>query len=369
MVRDDEQWLTLADQFQQAAIDGRTWYDAIAAFAAATGSEHGQLVCMASDGTMPLNLLTNVDPGLPAAFVEAGGSDPRINPRRRAGIARPPLTILAESDFITPDAMKQDQHYQEFAVPWDVPFICLTTLEQRSDLLVGLATIRTRRQGHIDDEARRIFASIAPHVRSAVRTSLALGSSNDALLANVFEALSIPAFLCNRQGMVRRLTPAAEQLLTASGLRLRHGKLTAVLPVEAAALSDSIEAAAIGPAIGGPSSRAMLIHSVQRDAVPLSLDVLSLPRSGLSFAVDSRVLVLARNAGSQARRTTLLQTIYGLTPAELETAQLLIEGRSPQDIANQRQVAVGTVRAQIKALFAKTGSSRQIDLVARLGRL
>jgi hypothetical protein len=34
-----------------------------------------------------------------------------------------------------------------------------------------------------------------------------------------------------------------------------------------------------------------------------------------------------------------------------------------------QEVAVGTVRAQIKAIFAKTGVNRQIELVARLSQL
>jgi len=368
MLCDEEHWLTLADGFQRAAIDG-SWYEALAAFAAATGSRHGQLVCMASDGTMPLNLLTDVDPELPEAFIAAGGTDPQVNPRRRAGIARRPLTILSESDFITPDEVRDDQHYQEFALPWDVPYICLTTLEQRPDLLVGLAAIRTRAQGHIDTEGRRVFASLAPHVRAAVRTTLALGNPREALLADVFEALSVPAILCTRHGEVRRLTPSAERLISGnSGLRLRAGKLTAEASSEAGILRDAIEAAAREPIADGPSTRVALIHSAQPGAAPLVLDVIALPRCGLSFAVDSRVLVIARGSGNEKRRADLLQGLYGLTRAEVEIAHLLTEGRSPQDIADLRAVALGTVRAQIKALFAKTGSSRQIDLVAKLSR-
>ena len=67
--------------------------------------------------------------------------------------------------------MRSDAHYQEFALPWDVPYICLTTLEQRKDLLVGLAVIRNRRQGHIDAAGKRLFASLAPHVREVVANS------------------------------------------------------------------------------------------------------------------------------------------------------------------------------------------------------
>jgi hypothetical protein len=47
MIRDDERWLQLTDAFHAAAIEPDRWYGALSAFAGATGSQHGQLVCMA----------------------------------------------------------------------------------------------------------------------------------------------------------------------------------------------------------------------------------------------------------------------------------------------------------------------------------
>jgi hypothetical protein len=88
---DDEDWLTLADAFHAAALDGEGWYEALAGLAQATGSQHGQLVCMTDRGDS-LNLLTNVDPTLPRAFVDAGGTDPRVNPRRTTRSSRFPGT-------------------------------------------------------------------------------------------------------------------------------------------------------------------------------------------------------------------------------------------------------------------------------------
>jgi DNA-binding CsgD family transcriptional regulator len=370
MIRDDEHWLELTDGFQQAAIDGGSWYDALSAFAKATGSQHGQLMCARDDGTMPLNLLTDVDPALPAAFTAAGGTDPRINPRRRAGIARPPLTVLAESDFITPDDYKRDAHYQEFAVPWDVPYICLTTIERRQDLLVGLAAIRSRRQGHIDAEGRRAFASIAPHVRTAVRTNLALAERGDARLSDVFEALSIPAFICDRAGVVRRLTPAAETLVASErGLTLKLGRLTAQKPAEAGALGDAICAAASERRAGAPAGRLVVVHPSAPDAAPLAIDVISLSSRGPSFTFDARVLVLVRGSADDKRRAAILQSVYGMTRAETEIALQLCSGKTPEAIAGARNVSVGTVRAQIKALLEKAGVNRQIELVSRLSQI
>jgi DNA-binding CsgD family transcriptional regulator len=372
MIRDDEHWLALTDAFQAAAIDPAGWYAALAAFADATGSQHGQLMCFGEDVGMPQNMLTNVDPELPAAFVAAGGTDPRINPRRRAGVAQAPLTVLAESDFITPDEYQRNAHYQEFAVPWDVPYICLTTVEKQQHLVVGLAVVRTRKQGHIDAAGRRAFTSIAPHVRAAVRTNLALADHGDALLSGALEQLSIPAFVCDRTGLVRRLTPAAEALVTSErGLELKLGRLTARLPAEAVALADAIRAAATERRALVPASRVVVVHSSGPDMAPLAIDVIPLPSRSLPIVFDASVLVLLRGFGTtdDDRRRAILQSVYGMTVAETDIALQLCLGRTPEAIARARNVGVGTVRGQVKTLLAKAGVSRQIELVARLNQL
>jgi DNA-binding CsgD family transcriptional regulator len=362
---DDEDWLSIADSFQAAAVAGEGWYGALADFAKATGSQHGQLVCMADDHDS-LNLLTDVDPELPRAFLAAGGTDPGVNPRRRAGLARPPLTIISESDFITPDAVRRDVHYQEFAVPWDVPYICLTTLEQRKGLLVGLAVIRNRRQGHIDDAGKRLFASLAPHVRAAVRTSLALGEHRSALLTDTFGNLSTPAFVCDAAGGVKRLTAAAEALCASGGaLTLRQGKLGAQRVADDAALAAAIHAAASPRA--GAAAQSLVVRGAKPDSALLTLDVQPLPRQRLVLRFEARVLVVVRMpANDDQRRTTVLRENFGLTPAEIEIALALARGMKAEAIAHARSVSVGTVRVQIKSLLAKAGVNRQVELVARL---
>jgi DNA-binding CsgD family transcriptional regulator len=365
---DDEDWLTLADAFHAAALDGEGWYEALAGLAQATGSQHGQLVCMTDRGDS-LNLLTNVDPTLPRAFVDAGGTDPRVNPRRRAGLAHPPLTIIAETDFITPDDVKRDTHYQEFAVPWDVPYICLTTLERRRDLLVGLSVIRTRRQGHIDETGRRLFASLAPHVRAAVRTSMSVGNQRAALLTDTFDKLGMAAFICDQAGNVLRHTPAAEKLCAAgSGLLLRRGKIGASRPAEHAALETAIRVIADRKA--GTEPQTVVIHAGDNHAPPLTVDVMPLPRQRLELRFDARALLVVRaEAGDEGRRAAVLRDNFGFTPAEVEIALALARGMKAEAIASARGVSVGTVRVQIKSLLAKAGVNRQVELVARLTRI
>jgi DNA-binding CsgD family transcriptional regulator len=65
----------------------------------------------------------------------------------------------------------------------------------------------------------------------------------------------------------------------------------------------------------------------------------------------------------------ILQQVFGMTKAEARIANRLLCGESIQEIAEATRVSVGTVRSQMKALFVKTGTHRQAELVALLTRL
>ncbi|MEZ5828253.1 MAG: LuxR C-terminal-related transcriptional regulator [Hyphomicrobiales bacterium] len=60
---------------------------------------------------------------------------------------------------------------------------------------------------------------------------------------------------------------------------------------------------------------------------------------------------------------------FGLTPAELRLAEALVRGTSLKDYAEQVGIAEGTARVQLKAVFAKTNTHRQAELVSLLWRI
>lgn len=64
----------------------------------------------------------------------------------------------------------------------------------------------------------------------------------------------------------------------------------------------------------------------------------------------------------------VLQAIYGLTRTEANIAAALCDGRSPSDIAGSMGVQTNTVSVHIKRVLAKTGTTRQAELVALLWR-
>ena len=62
----------------------------------------------------------------------------------------------------------------------------------------------------------------------------------------------------------------------------------------------------------------------------------------------------------------LLMRAWSLTARERQVAQLVIDGLSSEDIAQELFISTHTARDHVKAIFGKTGVSRRQDLVAAL---
>jgi DNA-binding CsgD family transcriptional regulator len=65
----------------------------------------------------------------------------------------------------------------------------------------------------------------------------------------------------------------------------------------------------------------------------------------------------------------MLHSLFDLTPSETRVARGLAEGLQPSQIAARHCVTAETIRAQIKAIFLKTGTHRQAELTALLASI
>lgn len=59
----------------------------------------------------------------------------------------------------------------------------------------------------------------------------------------------------------------------------------------------------------------------------------------------------------------ILGELFSLTPAEANVAILLSRGLSLTEVAEAQNISPHTARAQLKSIFAKTGATRQAELV------
>lgn len=88
---------------------------------------------------------------------------------------------------------------------------------------------------------------------------------------------------------------------------------------------------------------------------------------GALIGLDEPAFILALTPvqHQQCVEPLLIQR-FGLTMAEARVASAIAAGLSPQEMAQRDLVSVHTIRTQLKAAMAKTGSSRQAQLAAKV---
>jgi DNA-binding CsgD family transcriptional regulator len=369
--------LAVVDRFQSAALGETSWLEALDGLARATGSRSGQLIGLGSAAAVPFNLMTEMPAESADEFVAIGGGDPAVNRRVALGGGIAEGRVLNDGDFPAYGRPDDPPELRRWIERHDVPHICLSPLIKQDGLLVGLAVLRTRREGQIDPEQQRVFARLAPHLRAAVRSQMMLADQATSVLAGALEALSIAAFVCDAEGTVLARTPLTEPMLEGgSHFRLRGRRLETVHEPDGRALAVEISAAAFGEggrgdagpdALGRPGRSTLVRDGAGGD--PLLVEVIGLPRDRHPFATGRPVLVMLRPPRAQAPAIAQLAgALYDLTAAEAEIVADLVAGLAPQAIADRRGSAISTVRTHVRRIFEKAAVSSQLELVARINR-
>ncbi|MGH1587840.1 helix-turn-helix transcriptional regulator [Methylobacterium phyllosphaerae] len=81
------------------------------------------------------------------------------------------------------------------------------------------------------------------------------------------------------------------------------------------------------------------------------------------------VLLLIDLDATPLPSTACLEQIFGLTRAEARLTLLLVGGETLNEVAERLHLSVATVRTQLRAVFEKTHTHRQAELVVLVSRL
>lgn len=363
----DGRILHLADMFANAAVDPTQWMGALRELGHATGSARGQLIGIGGDATIPFNWVNDFPEHAYAEFVAMDGGNPLINPRVTAALDSPLLAVRHEAHYREAVPGLVSDVYLDFARDYDFPYGCQTKLFESDDSLVGLAVLRSESDGETTAEQRALFEGIAPFIRSAVRTQMALERDGPKLIAGALDQVGAAVFVCTPGGRVLAHSATADAALdggriSVTGGILRAGtkadqdKLTRTLACQGAPVRVPMETLVLGGGAG--------------ESLPLLLDIARMPRSAWSLDRTPCVLVIVRGAGRwHASAPAVLQALYGLSPAEADIALRLARGQPRSEIAQERGAQLETVRSQIKIVFAKLGIGREVELVTLLGQL
>jgi DNA-binding CsgD family transcriptional regulator len=165
------------------------------------------------------------------------------------------------------------------------------------------------------------------------------------------------------------MSPRAEVLLRDDrSLFIRHGLLTAQDRQTARMIAHAIRSA-IDPSCGEQPGRGIRI--ARASGKPDLLLVVSVLPRALDHVPTPVPAALVRLIELESSPAFLREHahLFDLTPREIEIATSLLEGHSIESLSANLNLSRNTARNHIQALFRKTGTNRQSELVRMLDRL
>jgi DNA-binding CsgD family transcriptional regulator len=284
-----------------------------------------------------------------------------INPILPLGIIHPIDRPYVSSRDYGMAAFRATRYYREYAGPRGI-----------RDAISYKVTEEGETFGHwvlVTGDNRDILTSaeiagielIAPHMRRAVEISQVLGAQR--LIANTYRAAlaeidSAVLILGGARRPVYLNRRAEQEIGGGAVLRLRDGRLRGATDAAERALRHAV--GENGRRRGGVEASLIGTGGEERLLFAVGLDIED------NGGLDRPTLLVLREPRRDTRNPVAIAArTFGLTPAQVQVLAFLAQGHAPDAIADILGVSVTTVRSHLADLFAKSGTSRQAELVAR----
>ncbi len=346
----------------ETGLDPSSWPDVLSDIAESTGAF----------GAVVLPMRGRV-PGVPVTrnFIEVIDTYFRDGwaARDRRELSFPKLLktgVAVEQDFVTASEMDRDPYWQDFLGRFDLRWSCILRISAADDIWC-LAIQRTIRQGlFTDSEQRNLARLIAPLSRAATFVRR-LGETRLTDVTDALDAFGCAGVLLTRTGQVARMNQRAQALLGGE-INFVRGELSCPDPQAAKALRRHIEAALWADV--SPNSPALMPVLLPRPGRrPLILQAQLLRGEIRSCFAPATVLLLITDPDEELiPSTAVLRLLFGFTDAEARLARCLAETFGLQTAAAGLGISYSTARTQLQAVFAKSGTTTQAELVALLTR-
>ena len=273
--------------------------------------------------------------------------------------------FFTEQDFWSEEQMEVDPIYRDFFRPRGLGWSAGTGLRIPSGDNIVFTIERSLERGPIERDNLERLDALRPHLARSALISARLGLQRTEGATDALTALRLPALVLDDGG---RVVEANEmiQAMTAQ-LGFRAGNRIALADRAAnQQLADLLEA--IGTPAGGLSC-SLPLRDASGDPIGV-LHVLPVRRTAHDiFGRGYALLVLTPIGTDKSPSVDLMRSLFDLTRSEARVARGLAVGKTAEEIAAEGDVAITTVRSQVRRVLEKTGCTRQAEVTALLAGL
>jgi len=347
-----------------AVIDPVVWPEILEQISAAVGAI-GAVLLQSDARTSDVPRSAGIDEMINAYFGN-GWHTRDLRADRGFTLIQKGEVVVTDQDIVTPDEMQRSFYYNELVAAYGLRWFVGIPI-WAGPALWAISIQRTPQQGSFEANDKRVLAHLSPRLTEIASLSTAVGRISLSSATYALNAVRQPAVAIDRLGFVLDVNPTADALfdenIRVSSRRLVVGDAEAKICLEK--LMDRLRLTSDKATL---QCEAIVIR--RREKSPVVLRVLPVHGAARTPFLGARALLtLTVVEPRPGPKLALLAKAFGLTPAEARLASIIAEGLNPERAAEELGISKVTARNQLKAIFGKTGSHRQSELVALLSRL
>lgn len=349
----------IVDRIYEASVIPDLWIDILDRLAEIAKCDGGILIAadpqqavraVSSDCLSPM-LKSFIDEGWMSQNIRAA----RLGSKNYSG-------FVVDLDIVTPEEAETDPLYVNCLRKHGGGVGTGTVIPAPSGDLIIFNIERSYKKGFVDRAVLPALDALRPHLARSALLSVRLGLERARAMTETLSRLDLPGAVLSATGRVlssNSLLDMHEQFISIAGggLAISHRPANDLFKAALRGLphaSADLQSHSI-PVPATENSAACVAHllPVRRQARDI-------------FTGAAHIFVVTSVSNPKAPPTHILLGLFDLSPAEARVAQKIVEGSSVEEIATDHELSRETVRNQLKAVFAKTGTNRQAELVGLL---
>lgn len=278
-----------------------------------------------------------------------------------------PGEILTFADIIDRQQLERSEFYRQYLHPSGFAYTLRVCVAEPGGRKAILQIIRTADKGDFDEKDKQFCRDLLPHLEQAMEiyTRLQINEAELTLYQRAIDHLAIGVIVLDGQGDIVRTNASASRVLEKSKDLYIHDKRLAH--------HDEIQNNKLKRLI----KKALMLR--EANALTIDTHVMNISKLSLGFGLLVRPLPKSPwhegkacpsvsiyiTDPSQHKRVPeeMIVKLFGLTHAEAVLTIQLTQGATLKEAATILNISEHTARNHCKRALAKTGVSRQTDLV------
>jgi len=363
----DTEWLEKASaRLGETVIDPAIWPEVIGEINAAVGATGTGLFQSDVRTTPDIPRSAGVDDRVFTAYFAEGWHMNDIRAERGAPLARAGRIVMTDQDIVTPEEMRRLPLYADLLARYGLKWFA-AVMFRAGPARWALSIQRSVKEGPFEAQERPLLVRLSQRMTEAASLSTAVGRIALSSAVDAMNAVRQPAVAVDRMGVVLEANAGAEALFD-DQIRVKERRLyvgDAIARRTLETLFDRLRVTSDGAPL---PCQPVVVR--RRDKSPVILRVLPIPPAARTPFLGARALfTLTAVEPRPGPPAVLLADAFALTPAEARLASIMASGLNPELAAEQLSISRFTARNQLKAIFAKTATRRQSELVALLSRV